>query len=96
VDVGDGIIASGGGTIGATTDVAVPANFRTIFDEAGRKGWRLYIQERDNAPGGSADPGRSFRSAKRSAEYMLGLRAGPDEHTWTDESAVVETSDEHG
>jgi sugar phosphate isomerase/epimerase len=92
VDVGDGIIASGGGTIGTTGDIAVPANFRTIFDEAGRKGWRLYIQERDNAPGGSSDPGRSFRSAKRSAEYMLGLRAGPDGNAWTDEAEVLETS----
>jgi hypothetical protein len=67
-DVGDGIIAAG-------DPFYAPSNFRTIFDEAPRKGWHLYIQERDNAPGGSLDPGRSFRSAQRSAEYMIGLRA---------------------
>ncbi|MGH2451599.1 MAG: sugar phosphate isomerase/epimerase family protein [Candidatus Limnocylindria bacterium] len=50
-------------------------DFRTFFDEQGKKGYRHYIMERDNAPGGSADPGRSFRSAQRSAEYLLSLRA---------------------
>lgn len=32
-----------------------------------------YIVERDNAPGGSSDPGRSLRSARRSAAYLLSL-----------------------
>ncbi len=68
-DVGDGIISAG-------DPFYAPSNFRTIFDEAPRKGWHFYIQERDNAPGGSSDPGRSFRSAERSAEYMIALRAG--------------------
>jgi sugar phosphate isomerase/epimerase len=68
-DVGDGIISAG-------DPFYAPSNFRAMFDEAPRKGWHFYIQERDNAPGGGSDPGRSFRSAQRSAEYMSSLRAG--------------------
>lgn len=50
-------------------------DFRTFFDEQGNKGYHQYLVERDNAPGGSANPGQSYRTAQRSAAYLLGLRA---------------------
>jgi sugar phosphate isomerase/epimerase len=50
-------------------------DFRTFFDEQGNKGYHQYIVERDSAPGGSANPGQSYRTAQRSAAYLLGLRA---------------------
>ena len=48
------------------------APFLTV---APNEGYRSYQIERDTAPGGDADPGQSFRTAQRSAEYLLGLRA---------------------
>ena len=50
-------------------------DFRTFFDEQGNKGYHQYVVERDSAPGGSANPGQSYRTAQRSAAYLLGLRA---------------------
>ena len=50
-------------------------DFRTFFDEQGNKGYHQYLVERDNAPGGNAIPDPSYRTAQRSAAYLLGLRA---------------------
>jgi len=50
-------------------------DFRTFFDEQGNKGYHRYLVERDNAPGGNANPDQSYRTAQRSAAYLLGLRA---------------------
>ena len=50
-------------------------DFRTFFDEQGNKGYHQYVVERDSAPGGSTNPGQSYRTAQRSAAYLLGLRA---------------------
>jgi hypothetical protein len=75
--VKDGVM-DGGPTFGWTmTDVGTSrSTSRTFFTVAPNPGYRSYQIERDTAPGGSADPGRSFRTAQRSAEYLLGLRAG--------------------
>ena len=50
-------------------------DFRTFFDEQGNKGYHQYVVERDSAPGGATNPGQSYRTAQRSAAYLLGLRA---------------------
>jgi sugar phosphate isomerase/epimerase len=75
--VKDGVM-DGGSTFGWTmTDVGDgQIDFRTFFTVAPSKGSHSYLIERDTAPGGAADPGRSFRTAQRSADYLLGLRAG--------------------
>ena len=49
-------------------------DFRTFFDEQGNKGYHQYLVERDSAPGGTANPGQSYRTAQRSAAYLLNLR----------------------
>jgi hypothetical protein len=40
-------------------------------------GW--FVNESDSGPGGAADPGRSLRWAKESAQWMLALRADNDD-----------------
>jgi sugar phosphate isomerase/epimerase len=74
--VKDGVM-DGGPSFGWTmTDVGDgQIDFQTFFTVAPNKGYRSYLIERDTAPGGAADPGRSFRTAQRSADYLLGLRA---------------------
>jgi sugar phosphate isomerase/epimerase len=49
-------------------------DFATFFREIGAKGWHLPNYEQDNAPGGSADPGRSLRYAQLSYKNMAALR----------------------
>jgi sugar phosphate isomerase/epimerase len=61
--------------------------YRTIFDDTRAKGSRYFLTESDSGPGPATDPGRSLRWAKISAEFMLGFRAGPDEHA---ESTVAD------
>ena len=48
-------------------------DYRAWITATEHRGKYNYITERDNAPGGSADPGRSLRSARRSAAYLLSL-----------------------
>ena len=47
-------------------------DFRTFFDEQGNKGYHEYLVERDSAPGGSSNPGQSYRTAARSAARSIG------------------------
>ena len=49
-------------------------DYRTFFREDGAKGSHNPNYEQDNAPGGSADPGRSLRFTAISAANMNGLR----------------------
>ncbi|GAA2640351.1 sugar phosphate isomerase/epimerase [Dactylosporangium fulvum] len=49
-------------------------DFATFFRQIGAKGWHLPNWEQDNAPGGSADPGRSLRYAQLSYDNMAALR----------------------
>ena len=71
----------GEGTIGqgypVDPDPAV-IGFRTLFDDVPGKGDRFYMTESDGTQGGSTDPGRSLRHARLAAQYLLGLRAGPN------------------
>jgi sugar phosphate isomerase/epimerase len=71
-----GGVMDGGPTFGWTmTDVGDgQIDFQTFFTVAPNKGYRYQI-ERDTTPGESADTGRSLRTAQRSADYLLGLRA---------------------
>jgi sugar phosphate isomerase/epimerase len=49
-------------------------DFATFFKEQGARGYHNPNYEQDNAPGGSADPGRSLRFSEISASNMLALR----------------------
>ncbi|SCL34889.1 Xylose isomerase-like TIM barrel [Micromonospora rhizosphaerae] len=49
-------------------------DFTSFFGNIGAKGYHNPNYEQDNAPGGSADPGRSLRFAKISAGNMATLR----------------------
>ena len=49
-------------------------DYATFFTEQGAKGSHNPNYEQDNAPGGSADPGRSLRFTAISAANMNGLR----------------------
>jgi sugar phosphate isomerase/epimerase len=50
-------------------------DFRMFFANMGAKGFHYPMYEQDNAPGGSADPGRSLRFAAESYTAMDALRA---------------------
>ena len=82
-DVGDGVLY---------TDA-----FPRFLELAEQSGVAHLLVERENAPGASNpnvhDPGRSFRTARRCAEALLGKRAGPDDDTWID--PVPEEEHEH-
>ncbi len=45
-----------------------------FFAKMGAKGYHNPMWEQDNAPGGTADPGRSLRYAEVSYQHMAGLR----------------------
>ena len=47
----------------------------TMFANMGAKGFHYPMYEQDNAPGGSADPGRSLRFSAESYAAMDALRA---------------------
>jgi sugar phosphate isomerase/epimerase len=49
-------------------------DFRRQFKEQGAKGYHNPNYEQDNAPGGTADPGRSLRLSRLSAKNMNELR----------------------
>jgi sugar phosphate isomerase/epimerase len=49
-------------------------DFTMFFDNMGAKGFHYPMYEQDNAPGGSADPGRSLRYAEESYAAMKALR----------------------
>lgn len=49
-------------------------DYGTFFANMGAKGYHNPMWEQDNAPGGSADPGRSLRYAEISYQHMSGLR----------------------
>ena len=49
-------------------------DFATFFAKQGAKGYHNPNYEQDNAPGGSADPGRSLRFSHQSAFNMNALR----------------------
>jgi Xylose isomerase-like TIM barrel len=49
-------------------------DFELFFSEMGARGYHNPNYEQDNAPGGSADPGRSLRLSEISAHNMLALR----------------------
>ncbi len=49
-------------------------DFTRFFSEMGAKGAHYPMYEQDNAPGGSADPGRSLRFAEVSYDNMAALR----------------------
>jgi len=49
-------------------------DFTMFFDNMGAKGFHYPMWEQDNAPGGSADPGRSLRYAAESYAAMKALR----------------------
>jgi hypothetical protein len=49
-------------------------DFQTFFTEHGARGFHNPNYEQDNAPGGSADPGRSLRFTEFSAFNMVNLR----------------------
>ncbi|MEH0820969.1 MULTISPECIES: sugar phosphate isomerase/epimerase family protein [unclassified Micromonospora] len=49
-------------------------DYGTFFANMGAKGYHNPMWEQDNAPGGSADPGRSLRYAEVSYQHMSGLR----------------------
>jgi hypothetical protein len=86
---GEGSIAQGHPV---DPDPAV-VGFERIFDDVGAKGSRFYIAESDNAIGpATTDPGRSLRHAKLAAQYLLGLRAGPNAQPT---SSVADELEEH-
>jgi sugar phosphate isomerase/epimerase len=49
-------------------------DFQMFFDNMGAKGFHYPMYEQDNAPGGSADPGRSLRYSAESYAGMAALR----------------------
>ena len=49
-------------------------DYQTFFRHQGAKGFHNPNYEQDNAPGGTADPGRSLRYTAISAANMMGLR----------------------
>jgi sugar phosphate isomerase/epimerase len=55
-------------------DPSSDIDFETFFSNQGAKGFHNPNYEQDNAPGGSADPGRSLRFTAFSAANMNGLR----------------------
>ncbi|MGH8835343.1 MAG: sugar phosphate isomerase/epimerase family protein [Actinomycetes bacterium] len=55
-------------------DPSSDIDFETFFSNIGAKGFHNPNYEQDNAPGGSADPGRSLRFTKFSAANMTDLR----------------------
>ena len=55
-------------------DASSDIDFETFFANMGAKGYHNPNYEQDNAPGGSADPGRSLRLTKFSAANMIALR----------------------
>ncbi len=55
-------------------DPTADIDYRTFFRQQGAKGFHNPNYEQDNAPGGSADPGRSLRFTAISAANMNGLR----------------------
>ena len=68
VGVGNGYIFVPFGD--ATSDI----DFETFFANQGARGFHNPNYEQDNAPGGSADPGRSLRFTEFSAFNMVNLR----------------------
>jgi hypothetical protein len=55
-------------------DASSDIDFETFFANQGAKGFHNPNYEQDNAPGGSADPGRSLRFSEFSAFNMVNLR----------------------
>ena len=55
-------------------DPSSDIDFETFFANQGAKGFHNPNYEQDNAPGGSADPGRSLRFTEFSAYNMVNLR----------------------
>jgi hypothetical protein len=55
-------------------DPSSDIDFETFFANQGAKGFHNPNYEQDNAPGGSADPGRSLRFTEFSAFNMVNLR----------------------
>jgi len=55
-------------------DASSDIDFETFFAGQGAKGYHNPNYEQDNAPGGSADPGRSLRFTEFSASNMNNLR----------------------
>ncbi|HZN70933.1 MAG TPA: sugar phosphate isomerase/epimerase [Micromonosporaceae bacterium] len=55
-------------------DASSDIDFETFFSGQGAKGYHNPNYEQDNAPGGSADPGRSLRFTEFSASNMNNLR----------------------
>jgi hypothetical protein len=55
-------------------DARSDIDFQSFFGNIGAKGYHNPNYEQDNAPGGSADPGRSLRYTKFSAANMISLR----------------------
>ncbi|MGC5020848.1 sugar phosphate isomerase/epimerase family protein [Micromonospora sp. DT47] len=49
-------------------------DYGNFFANMGAKGYHNPMWEQDNAPGGTADPGRSLRYAEISYQHMSGLR----------------------
>jgi sugar phosphate isomerase/epimerase len=49
-------------------------DFETFFRGQGANGWHNPNYEQDNAPGGGADPGKSLRDTRFSANNMINLR----------------------
>ena len=49
-------------------------DYATFFKQHGERGYHNPNYEQDNAPGGSADPGRSLRYTRISATNMNDLR----------------------
>jgi sugar phosphate isomerase/epimerase len=74
--VKDGVM-DGGPSFGWTmTDVGDgQIDFHRFFTEIGQKGYHHYIVERDTAPDPVANPAGSFSTARRSYQYLVGLRA---------------------
>jgi hypothetical protein len=55
-------------------DASSDIDFKAFFQNQGARGYHNPNYEQDNAPGGSADPGRSLRVSKFSAFNMNNLR----------------------
>jgi hypothetical protein len=74
-DEGTGTVRSNQGyTMIPFGDPRSDIDFATFFKEQGARGNHNPNYEQDNAPGGSADPGRSLRSSYQSAFNMNALR----------------------
>ena len=84
-DVGDGVLY---------TDA-----FPALIELSVQNGYAHFIVARVNAPGASNpnvnDPGRSFRTALRSAQALSGKRAGPDDDSWIDPIPELEQHENH-